>query len=478
MFKTGFPRHWSTLKKLVWLYAIMGGGGGSSVTVCAAGVSPLSLVNAVAAQLVSLTQYGLCTQDANGDIYCNNGKLVKSPNLMNASAANTTLGVYINKVDGVVKDSPYNFMFDSYMPVEPGVTYVAYGRAKVGNDLSDYNRVAWYDANKDWLSGAAYTQNQIAVVTAPAGAAYARFSCNPSGGTTTAVTQEIVDSYFWVFQQGSAEPSTVYPYGALVEGTAEVLSVCGKNIITNTPDGQGTYASPSALTTTRIYKAFPKLTAGATYTISISTGYDLIVQRKKDGSGENVGSWETAKTFTAEAGYSYGIAIRLPDNAAITPEGFAGTLQLELGSTATDYEAYTAQTASVADLFSVGPVEDEQEFCGGTLTRRVTACLYDGTQTIGDTFLSTTGGLDEGAIIVYPLAEPTTEQTTPQPLNTAEGTNTITVTANVSGIVLNAAYEAKPQPEIAVEQSGTLLAVNYIAPVTTVTQSGTTLVLE
>ena len=100
------------------------------------------------------------------------------------------------------------------------------------------------------------------------------------------------------------------------------------------------------------------------------------------------------------------------------------------------------QTASVPMLLSVGDVKDEAEIISGLVTRRVAACLYDGTQPIGDVYMSTTGGKDLGAIIVYPLDEPVTELVTAQPLNTSEGTNTVNVTAEVSPIELESEYMA------------------------------------
>lgn len=110
---------------------------------------------------------------------------------------------------------------------------------------------------------------------------------------------------------------------------------------------------------------------------------------------------------------------------------------------ATDLAIYsTQQTATVPTLLSVGDVKDEAEIISGLVTRRVTACLYDGTQPVGDVYMSTTGGKDAGAIIVYPLATPTTEQATAQHLNTVEGTNIVDSTANVSPLTAEVKYMA------------------------------------
>lgn len=80
MFSNGFPKEWSTIRKLIWLHAILGGTPATTLTVT--GVSPLSLVNAVAHNIVSLTQTGKCEQASTPtpsspvDIYCNNGTLM------------------------------------------------------------------------------------------------------------------------------------------------------------------------------------------------------------------------------------------------------------------------------------------------------------------------------------------------------------------------------------------------------------------
>lgn len=231
-----FPERWTTLRKLIFLAAILEASQGGGTITTVTGVSPLTLANALAKPIRSLVQYGKCVQDgtptpsAPVDIVCNNGALrygALGDNLLDPSAANTVLGYYINKADGEQKAATSNFMFAGYMPVEAGKTYVAYGRRKSDNDLSDYNRIAWYDSTKTWIAGADYTQNRIAVATAPENAAYARFSCNPSGTTTVTVTQELVDGYNWMFAEGTAEITPFVPFvgGIYTDGTPETLTI-------------------------------------------------------------------------------------------------------------------------------------------------------------------------------------------------------------------------------------------------------------
>lgn len=107
--------------------------------------------------------------------------------------------------------------------------------------------------------------------------------------------------------------------------------------------------------------------------------------------------------------------------------------------TVTDDDSNT-QTASVADLYAVGAAVDEHDVISGTVTRRCGVCLYDGTQDIGDAYVSTTGGKDIGAIIVYPLETSATESVVAQPLHTNEGTNTVSITSEISGIEAEIKY--------------------------------------
>lgn len=392
---------WTTLKRMIWLLLLRGA---SAVIRTVTGTSPLVLENAVAAAIKSLKQYGKCTQSttptpsAPVDIVCNNGAIkygALGANLLDPSAANTVLKYYINKADGEVKPSPPNFMFAGYMPVTPGTTYVAYGRAKTGNDLSDYNRVAWYDSTKTWISGANYTQNQIAVVTAPENAAYARFSCNPSGTTTQTVTQEYVDSFNWTFCEGTAEITPFVPFvgGIYTDGTPEVLTVSGKNEA-NVEDYLLSF-------TNRYYvdKAIGvTLEAGVTYTfscdiecsitpfgISVGVGNDVvylvdIVTKPKQTNGR---IFVTFTPSTAALSNYSKLYVRIPRfTEAKTGTVSVSKIQLERSSSATDYEPYvTPQTVTdIPMLLSVNDYKDESEIISGLLTHKVGIKVLDGTE--------------------------------------------------------------------------------------------------
>ena len=469
------------LIKRLALAAAMGGGGGDA-TKTVRGNLPLTIANAIEHAIISLkqyglvtqppkvyydslTQYGLCVQngtptpDAPVDILCNNGPLrygALGRNLLDPSAANTVLECYINKADGEVKPSPPNFMFAGYMPVEAGKTYVAYGRAKTGNDLSDYNRVAWYDSSKNWISGADYTQNRIAVVTAPANAAYARFSCNPTGTTTTTVTQALVDSYNWTFCEGNAEVVPFVPFvgGIYTDGTPEVLTVSMKNLYDASTrrdgksiDSQGAYVNND---TGGSYSPTIPVEVGKQYRFSGVSGSNGSTRKR-------IIAYSTIEVYTY---YMSGNPVEVADPGIGEPYtavidlsdpmyADAKYIRLSFDTADTDVqltEDVPPQTVTdIPMLLSVGDYADEVEFVNGPLTRRVTACLYDGTQPVGDVYMSTTGGKDAGAIIVYPLAAETTEQTTAQHL-TMSSNSEISIVANVSGIVAEIGHSEHTTP--------------------------------
>lgn len=518
-------QEWSTLKKLIWLFAAVIKGGASWAWSVVTGNAPLTLSEAVAHEISRITQYGLCTQSATPtpsapvDIMCNNGVLrfgALGQNLLDPSAASTVLGYYINKADGAIKDSPYNFMFAGYMPVEAGKTYVAYGRAKSGNDLSDYNRVAWYDSTKTWIAGANYTQNQIAIVTAPENAAYARFSCNPSGGTSVPVTQAIVDSYNWTFCEGNAEVVPFVPFvgGIYADGTPETLSVGGKNLNGGTIEHKGYTSTGGESTSTTFAGTLWKIPCAAGQKFTVSWG------GFPDGlNGVFVNTWKTDGTWNLRQAISASTSLTYTIGAGVGEVNFTlyktggitigddAWIQVEYGETATDYQPYiTPQTVTdIPMLLSAGDYADEGEIIGGIKTGKIGVYVIDGTESVSASgagwaiaiadkirskvallcthypyssatmanapdksiiaFSSQNIGIKDTSfnsaadvkafsaseyaaghpiIVVYPLAEETTEQTTPHALHTTQGTNVVGVTANVSPVSLEVEY-AKTQ---------------------------------
>ena len=211
-------------------------------------------------------------------------------------------------------------------------------------------------------------------------------------------------------------------------------------------------------------------------------------------------SASTSLTYTIGAGVGI-VNFTLYKTGGITI-GENAWMQVEYGTTPTDYEPYiTPQTASVPDLYAVGDYLDEVEVVSGAVKRKVGIKVFDGTENINTSnacftipisdrvtsktallcshfpyssktssqtddetvisFSSTNVGFRYDAcadktafaawlkaqyaagtpvIVIYPLAEETTESVTPQALSTNEGDNVVSVTAEVSPIQLSAEY--------------------------------------
>lgn len=443
MFSYGFPRHWSTLRKLLWLKRLQGA---ASVAETVTGTLPLTLANALSHAIVSLTRYGLCTQDgtpahdAPVDIMCNNGALkwdsvnqrvyadgtpevltVSGPNLLN-SATNIT-GKYIN-ASGGIRDGD-DAQYTDLIPVKEGETYVA---SLVSGRDSGTNRWHGYNENGTWVKQLAFVSttdqqgNKLVMpATIDSGISYVRLSYG------------IADTEAMVKKQNYDQLINTFYLAAIDNGVPFIKD--SSSPIQSPHNGSwkvGVY-----------FEAIP----GDEYAFS----HDVF-QNGTYASGNilYVGFYEKAEDVTDHSkclSHLKGVTqFTVPNEAHYVVIEFDGSKPFTFSyvgvvKVANDYQPYVApQTASVPMLLSVGDVRDEVELIHGTLTRRVTACLYDGTQPVGDVYMSTTGGKDAGAIIVYPLATPTTEQITPQALSANDGMNIVDSVANVSPVTAKVKY--------------------------------------
>lgn len=101
-------------------------------------------------------------------------------------------------------------------------------------------------------------------------------------------------------------------------------------------DGQGTYVSPSNMTSNRIYKWLNGIVNG-TYRFSVTAGYEIIIQWRDPAdpsqtlsSSENITNWITNDTTVLnKQGGGYGISVRKTNNSAISPETFDGVITME-----------------------------------------------------------------------------------------------------------------------------------------------------
>lgn len=433
MFEYGFPTYWTTLKKLIWLYGTKLKNKIKELVV--KGIAPLTLLNAIANKIISLTQYGKCEQkpvdylatitqsgaceqkslnyltmitqsgvcEQNGtptptlpvDIVCNNGVLKYSAlgtNLFDPCPSAILLNYYRNTSTGIVTASNPNFMSAGYIPIKPDTSYVFFGRKKSDNTISSWNRIYWFDANKDFISTCAYTKDTVTVATSPANAVFAQIGVNYNNSTTNVITQAEVDAYNYTFCEGTAEPETFVPFvgGVRVVGTPETVFVFGgKNLfdkktatmdklidattgeLSNTSAGSGRFAS-----------AFIPIKPNTTYSCNAID----------DTSAQNgVAFYDINKAFVSGIPYSSAMKtskqFTVPNTASICYCRFCcygytsiNEAMLVEGETLGDYEAYKGKTASVVNLFGIGDNADTQEIIGGAVTHNIGVLVLNGTE--------------------------------------------------------------------------------------------------
>ena len=449
MFKTGFPKNWSTLRKLLLLKILTAA---KDVLETVTGNAPITLTNAVARAIHSLTQTGLCTQASTPtptspvDIKCNNGTL---------TMVDDELPAGFKRLASIKFDGDVWYETGEARTGDDDVTMTLDGTSTAGqNVFGSYNGTSSGAKNFSlYLYGGGSTSNS-----------YLRY-----GG-------QLLRPRF-----GSGERTITFGKSGTIGFSVDV---------TVEPDTFTTEAG--AFIGMLPNSSSPAYTGSIIGSILVGTRLKWIpCERESDGA---VGYYEAVKgNFIAPTGtgtptkgaYDYTHAHL---EVVGTPE------VLSLGT----------QTASVADLFAVGDYADTHEIIGGIVTRKVGIKVFDGTEewaahTVEGTyryrfddkkvekspFASThfvysskaSGEISNGemmcgaasanayfrntdcatlaafkawladqyaagtpVIVIYPLAEATTESVDGQALNTVAGTNTVSVTAEVSPVALSCEY--------------------------------------
>lgn len=352
---------WSTLKKLIWLKKQ---GGAATVWNIVTGVSPLALTDALAKQIKRLIQYGKCST-VDGEIYCNNGKLV---------AVDDELPVGYKRITEIRFDGDFYYNTNESLTGDDDVTMTLANTSTTGQNIfGSYN--------------------------------------GTSAGTKN----------FSLFIYGNGSQSNCYfRYGEQLLrprfGTGERTITFGKS----GTDGFATDVSGTPETFTTPANAYigmlPNSTSPA-FTGSI-IGNILVGNRLKYVPCER-------QSDNAVGYYELNSGVFLEPVGTGTPtKGAYDSSHLNVLSVVGTPEVLTigTQTATVQNLFEVGGTADEQDIISGVITRKVGVSV------------------SAGVITLSALASPVTEQTTPQPLSTSEGTNTVSWTAEVSGTVKEVEY--------------------------------------
>lgn len=371
-------RNWTTIKKLIWLHATV-----SAAIQTVTGNAPLTLSNAIAKTIKSLTQTGLCTQASTPTpsvpvpIKCNNGEIKYGKPL--------TIGdrkyAYIGTSGSWLADSG---SYSVALPVEVGKKYAIRMTETDSDTVGTILRYGFTDS--------ATPDSQLLsqwVRTTPQGTQYVELTA---------------DGKYLVIQMTAAKFASVISNGYIVvneqsmwvDGTPEALTVTDSDSNTQTASVENlfsvsTYADDQEVIGGVVaHNVGVKALDGTEGWILSSTVFSTRIDGMKKPSSNITGISTHFKGTNATNA-------RMPDNSIkITFSGNNGLVAIK------------SATYSTADDLAY--------------------------------FLATQYAAGTPVIIVYPLATPKTEQVAAQPLTTAVGTNTVSVTAEVSPIALECKY--------------------------------------
>lgn len=524
---------------------VLGGEGGSPTPtwrdVILSGNTALTLVNAKADGLNYLKLFGGCSQAGTPtpttpvDIVCNNGALkvlrnmwnMNSPNMSKSAPGFNTASATVSS-DGVLTitnnsgNSASRIILTftaANLGLVDGKTYTLKVWAVGDNGFSTSRN------NSITVNGSTYVFTQVSPKT---------LTWTQTGGNNVQVgaiyfqNYAIGDTASIRIQVSEGESIGDYlPYGQSVvytDGTVETVQITGKNIFNKNnltrinayiPSTNGNWTYTASGYSVRI-PCLPNTTYTARYNGNSEQAVLSFASTSSNDvptSGSNVAVTSSIRQnsptintpITITTGASDKWLIVAYNAAEIQNADMADNLQIELGSTATTYEAYTnLGTATAENLLAAGTYKDVQSVLDGAVTRNVGVKVLNGTedwrtsgsnayQFLTDDMLSgsfnsgfcthfsiisnaTSYGIRLGAsnsriyayvvsqyatvtdwtnflssqynagtpvIVVYPLATATTESVTAQELTIQEGTNIVEITqASMNGLELEVSYKA------------------------------------
>jgi hypothetical protein len=188
-----------------------------------------------------------------------------------------------------------------------------------------------------------------------------------------------------------AGPNAVDPITIVADGTVETINVHGKNLLNQATeeigyiDSSGNVIDTGAAGLVSRHSALIPVTVSNTYVFSGKTADAIGTYNKRVHGYDSNGTWVQQISFTqAQQNSDYSVIATVPTGVAYIKLSYNGSdteVQLELGSTATEYAPYyDGGTATAEMLLKVGNYQDEQEILSGAITRKVGVLILDGTE--------------------------------------------------------------------------------------------------
>lgn len=357
---------------------------------------PDAKANSIASLRVTggTTLSGTPTPTAPATIIANRGALSYGPqnaNLLEVKDANIVVGSYINN-NGEVTASAPNMYFQRFIAVKPGTAYTLSTSKHI-----NYANFMEYDSNGAFLKRTLYGSTGAYVGTAVthtmgADTAFVIVGSNIDSAAFPTVTKENVKSRNWMFNEGTtALPYQAYKAGVSYAGQDRML-LMGKNLSFGKLEAKG-YASTGGTSNSATF-------CGNLYRIPVGPGQTYTVSwgNLPDGlSGVFVNTWKQDGSWNMRqaiaAGATGTLTYKIPDGVGQVNFTLYKTggitigedtwMQVEAGSSATDYEpAVEPQAATAITLLGVGNYASTQNLITGKYWLSAAVAVLDGTESI------------------------------------------------------------------------------------------------
>ena len=355
------------------------------------------------------------------DITCNNGVLKCSKNLANMVSANIVDNYYIDN-NGNKTANTSNFYYGTFIAVKPNTSYTI-----SRNDGGEIRFVSMmeYDSAKTFIQRTLSPQSVGTSYTFTTGAntAYILWGSNPTN-TNHTVAQIIAMN--WQVEEGST--ATQYaPYKTIyLDGLQETIAIKSNGVT-------GSTAVAEMLLKVGDYQDVQSIIDGA---VTRNVGVKVL-----DGtetiSASNTSSVETGTTVFTYTYVDLGITDILDNNELMNTIPYPVFLNTH----------FTKRTAPIDNNFQA--LKNGEWGANGVapLYRNKYLILASNQYTTEADFkqwLANQYAAGTPVIIVYPLAVPTTETVTAQPMETVQGDNTAEITqASMGGLELEVKYQAE-----------------------------------
>ncbi len=382
MFSYGFPKHWSTLKKLLWLKILQGA---AAVVETVTGTLPLTLANAINHAIVSLTRYGLCTQASTPagsfvPIKCNNGELrmvddelpsgykrvlgfqcnnnamwqIADFHLRGSDTVRTSFSVSAAcNVFGCYQGTDALDNYDLYVSTTSGSKYLRYGNGTYLSYWSAANLDQRFDVvftptgttgmpqDSTWTEATFESANDLLIGATTLTGTSAKLKGNLYGNFEVDGRLKLIPcerlsdgvlGYYDTYTNTFYEPYTGFEgavslgydgshYVLRTVGTPEVLTVGGKNLLNTATNITGKYITASGSISNgddAQYSDLIPVTAGATYTWSL-------VSNRPNGGNNRWHGYDSAGNWVQQIKWgSPGQGIGLPFSLTATiPNGIS-----------------------------------------------------------------------------------------------------------------------------------------------------------